>query len=100
MKHISLAISLALLGTGAYASDDADGKALHQENCVACHTNMTGGDGSALYTRKDRRVTSLDGLEAQVKRCESNIGLRWFDDEVLAVVKHLNTSYYHFPFKQ
>lgn len=86
----------ALAMTSPLMAADMDGEALHSKNCVACHTNMTGGDGSALYTRDNRRVTSFKKLEAQVRLCESNLGLTWFDDEVLAVVDHLNKNYYHF----
>lgn len=96
MKFAVLALVLAAATTSVLAEDAADGEKLHADNCVACHTNMTGGDGSALYTRNDRRVSSLSGLEAQVRLCESNLGLRWFDDEVLSVVTHLNKTYYHF----
>lgn len=95
MKYLSLLSLLMLLSSGLQAQDTPNGQALHEANCVACHSNMTGGDGSALYTRDDRRVSTSDGLTAQVKRCESNLGLRWFDDEVTAVVNYLNDTYYH-----
>ncbi|HHJ18593.1 MAG TPA: cytochrome c [Gammaproteobacteria bacterium] len=93
---ISLASSVAW---GDEAPDAANGKALHDKNCVSCHTNMTGGDGSVLYTRKDHRVTSPASLEAQVRRCESNLQLKWFDSDILDVAEHLNQTYYKFPKK-
>lgn len=92
---------LAFIGmtvfTTAYADDDKpDGSALHNDNCTACHIRMTDGDGSLLYTRKDHRVTSFTSLEAQVRRCENNIGLTWFDDQIFAVRDYLNETYYKF----
>lgn len=83
------------LSAGAQA-DPRRGEELHRANCVACHVNMTGGDGSVLYTRHNRRVQSLSGLEAQVRRCESNLELKWFDEDIEAVVGYLNDKYYHF----
>lgn len=94
---LSITALLLSLGHTAFAGETSiDGKALHSKNCVGCHVNMTGGDGSALYTRDNRRVSSYKGLGAQVRLCESNLGLTWFDDEVMSVVNHLNNTYYHF----
>jgi mono/diheme cytochrome c family protein len=69
--------------------DINQGKSLNQENCVSCHD-----DG--IYTREERRVTSMDALRAQVQRCEANLNLTWFPEDVDAVVKYLNTSFYKF----
>ena len=89
--------SLVLLLPLAAQADMANGEKLHAQHCVACHTSMTGGDGSTLYTRSNRRVASLDGLGKQVRRCRDNLGLTWFDDQVQDVVDHLNARYYKFP---
>jgi cytochrome c553 len=64
-------------------------KALYDENCVRCH-------GTEVYTREDRKITSLEGLERQVRRCELALGLKWFDDEITEVTNYLNEHYYHF----
>jgi mono/diheme cytochrome c family protein len=71
------------------AIDINQGKSLNQENCVSCHD-----DG--IYTREERRVTSMDALRAQVQRCEANLNLTWFPEDVDAVVEYLNTSFYKF----
>jgi mono/diheme cytochrome c family protein len=92
-----LALLAGLLGTTAAQADPKVGQGLHDNNCVACHVNMTGGDGSLLYTRATRRVQSLAGLESQVRLCESNLGLQWFDEDILAVTGYLNDRYYKFP---
>jgi cytochrome c553 len=78
-----------LLLTGLPAAQAADGKLLVEKNCTSCHDD-------SVYTRKDRRVTTLEGLKKQVKRCELNLGLKWFDDEVNAVADYLNDTYYRF----
>lgn len=93
--HTLTGIALLAAAGAATAADPERGGQLHAQNCVSCHRSIIGGDGSALYTREDRRVTSLAGLEIQVRRCENNLGLTWFDDQVADVVEYLNANYYH-----
>ena len=80
----------ALLTAGNYALADAErGQQLHDKHCMKCHD-------TAVYTRENRRVTSQDALAKQVKRCELNLGLQWFDNDVNDVVQFLNQSFYKF----
>ena len=72
------------------------GKELHNQSCVACHANMRDGDADSLYTRSNRRVTNIDSLQAQVRRCESNLELKWFDEDILSVTEYLNATFYKF----
>lgn len=72
------------------------GATLHQENCIACHAAMTGGDGSILYTRNDHKVKSSETLTKQVNRCQTSLGLNWTEQQINAVHTHLNSMYYHF----
>jgi mono/diheme cytochrome c family protein len=73
----------------ASAADAQRGHALHEKHCTACH-------GSEVYTRPDRRVTSLAGLRKQVNRCKHTLEVQWFDDDVEDVVAYLNQTYYRF----
>ncbi len=98
IKKALIATAL-MLATGSAFADAAAGKELHDANCVACHAKMTGGDGSTLYTRSKRRVTSPEGLTKQVRRCATNLNLTWFDDEIDSVSSYLNKEYYKFPAK-
>ncbi len=89
MKYL-LAIAFALSFSANVQAQDADnGKALHNDNCTRCHD-------SAVYTRPDKRVTTLPKLGKQVRFCKDNLGITWFDDEVNDVVTFLNNNYYHF----
>ena len=91
MKHaILISISVCLLTTTASlpAADLDNGKALVEANCTKCHD-------ARVYTRPDRRVTTLEGLTAQVRRCELSLGLKWFDDDIGDVAAYLNENYYH-----
>ncbi len=86
---------LALAETSAPESSNEsipeghDAASLHQKNCVACH-------GSEVYTREDRMVDSLAGLETQVRRCDAALELRWFDEDIAAVTSFLNDRFYGF----
>lgn len=71
------------------AADLKAGQALHDQHCMKCHD-------SGVYTRDQRRVSSLDGLRKQVTRCELSLGLSWFDDQRENVVQYLNSNYYKF----
>ncbi len=89
-KILFLPMLLAAMTTDPlYAADISHGKSLQQENCMGCHD-----DG--MYTRDNRRVSSIDGLQKQVIRCEQSLGLKWFDDDIAAVTEYLNTTYYHY----
>lgn len=94
MRHVLPLVLLPFLAT-AHA-DLKRGAALHEKNCVACHSQLMGGDGNRIYTRPDRGVQSLPALKTQVGRCKDNLGLMWFDDEVSDVVEYLNTHFYQF----
>ena len=85
-----LLISIAASTSAMAEGNAANGKKLFTgSKCNQCH-------GTEVFTRKDRKVTSLAGLEAQVRRCDSNLNTNWFDDEILDVTAHLNKNYYKF----
>jgi mono/diheme cytochrome c family protein len=86
---IPVLASLLAPAAPALAADTPDGKQLVMDNCIRCHDDK-------LYTRPNRRVTTPEGLHKQVTNCERALGLKWFDDEIDAVVSYLNQNYYHF----
>lgn len=77
-------------------ADVKAGKTLVEKNCVSCHASSYGGDGSAIYTREYAKVKTSKGLIAQVRACNTNIGLKWFEDEELNAAAYLNQTYYKF----
>ncbi len=90
MKLSILVLSMMLIPTlQIQAADVAKGKRLVDKNCHSCH-------GSEVYTRTDRKVKNLSGLNKQVRRCELALGLKWFDDQVDDATGHLNDAFYHF----
>ena len=80
---------LVMASSSSPAIDINHGKSLQQENCMRCHDD-------SMYTREERRVTTLDALKHQVQRCETNLNLTWFPEDVDAVTEYLNTSFYKF----
>lgn len=92
-KTTLLLISLTLGAASAQAAllpgDAAQGKALHDKQCVACHdTNV--------YTRANRRVKSPEALIGQVNGCVHQLDLKLDRGQINDVVKHLDESFYKF----
>jgi cytochrome c peroxidase len=79
------------------AGDPAQGRKLVAEKkCEICHNNKTLGDAKAVYLRKDRKVTSLPKLKAQVALCNSELNLGLFPEDEEHVVTFLDQTYYKF----
>lgn len=95
MKSALILIMSLLVASHALAEDNvAKGQRLFaQSSCLNCH-------GTDVFTRKDRKVHNLQQLEKQVRACDSNLSVNWFDDEIKAVVAYLNHTYYKFSPKQ
>jgi hypothetical protein len=84
-----LAALVSLLATTALAETSEQAESLHETHCLSCH-------GTEVYTREERLVGSFDGLERQVQRCETALGLSWFDEDIKSVSTYLNHHFYQF----
>lgn len=92
-----LLAALPTLAATPYAKGDAKaGEALATRDCVSCHAAKFGGDADAIYTRKDRRVTTPAQLMAQVQRCNAELSKGYFPDEEESVAAFLDRAFYHF----
>ena len=99
MRLFSFVLSL-IPGLVLAAGDPAEGRKLVEEShCETCHHNKTLGDAKAVYLRKDRKVTSLAKLKAQVAVCNSELNLKLFPDDEEHIVAYLNETYYKFSAK-
>ena len=74
----------------------AQGRALHDASCMQCHASLTGGKPDSLYTRSDRKITSLSGLEQRVGYCMQAADVNWTEAEKRMVIEHLNSQFYRF----
>jgi hypothetical protein len=90
-------LALWAVAGAAQAGDPAEGRRLvEQSRCETCHHNKTLGDAKAVYLRKDRKVTSLQALKAQVARCNSELDLKLFPEDEEHIVAFLDATYYRF----
>jgi len=98
-----LAIALIVYASAASAAPDvfsfgdpAQGKALYQKKCAACHAAQFGGDGSGVFTRPNRTIHTPAALLAQVQGCNqrTHAGLTAEDEQ--SVAAWLNQRYYKF----
>jgi cytochrome c len=78
------------------AGDAATGATLHQKDCVACHVRRVGGDGTTMYTRAERKVTTPARLRAQIALCNAELGTNYFPEEEEHVAAYLNLQHYKF----
>ena len=94
MKSILGLLLSILLMSSAYAAelpgDSADGKRLHDTNCIGCHD-------TSIYTRKDRLVQSLDALKKRLGDCSHMANKEFSAIETQNIIKYLNDQFYQFP---
>jgi mono/diheme cytochrome c family protein len=92
-KTIALFPALIVLSIPAQAADlpgnVAQGKKLYDANCTSCHND-------SVYTRKDRHITSLDGLSKQINSCGHMSNIKLGKAQADDLVKFLNETYYKF----
>lgn len=93
MKSIlCVSLLILLMPSSAYAElpgDSADGKRLHDANCMGCHD-------TGIYTRKDQLVRSLDALKKQLGGCSHMAKKEFSAIETQNIIKYLNDQFYQF----
>jgi len=94
-KRVVVAAAIAAIAAvsadaHAQAPGDARGELLYTTHCVGCHTTQ-------VHWRDRKLATDWASLVAQVERWQKNANLGWNADDVAAVVRHLNASFYRFP---
>lgn len=98
---MKLLFSIILLCTSisAQASPFPNGNAqagqklFTQYKCNSCHSAMLGGDGSAIFTRANRKVHNADELVEQIKICSGNVGANLTAQEEQHLGAYLNRYY-------
>ena len=93
MKSILCVSLLIVLMPSTYAAelpgDSADGKRLHDANCMGCHD-------TGIYTRKDHLVRSLDALKKQLSGCSHIANKEFSVIETQNIIKYLTDEFYQF----
>lgn len=97
--HVMPLMAMAFIASPTLAAPDVEAgrKLVAEKKCETCHASKTLGDAKAIYLRKDRKVTSLPKLKAQVALCNSELNLGLFPEEEEHVAAFLNTTYYKLP---
>ncbi len=70
-------------------------KLIAEHNCVACHQQKVGGDGSAIY-KPAGKINTPGFLRGMVEQCNTELNLGLFPEEVTAVAAFLNRDHYRF----
>ena len=97
-KTISAILLSALISAPVIAAPDlANGKAIDQQKCYACHAKKSGfGNGDMIYTRSDSKVKSLANLKKMVALCNTELRLDLFPEDEADVTAFLNQQFYKF----
>lgn len=103
MKRCAFAALLVCLPNFALAQSDAFpfgdpkvGRKVLEAKCSSCHVASYGGDGSGVFKRPDRRVSSSQSLLAWVQRCNVGNSSGLSAEEEESVAAWLNDAYYKF----
>ncbi len=96
--------ALCLLASSTvYAAPFADGnvktgkKIFEQKQCNRCHEQMVEGNGSAVFTRKERKVHKSSQLIQQINMCAAGAGIALSKQEEQHLAAYLNHHYYKLP---
>ncbi len=93
MKYLSV-LFLTMAAASAQAAmlpgDSAQGKAVHDKQCTACHDNK-------VYTRANRNVKTVEALIGQVNMCNGQLGGKLSREQVNNIVNYLDEAFYKFP---
>jgi cytochrome c peroxidase len=101
-SHALVAGFIALSSSGAFAADapvkadPALGQRLFQEaKCNGCHEKIMKGDANRIFTRPDRRITSVPALQKMVRFCIEQTGASLFPEDAEHIAAYLNAQFYH-----
>lgn len=93
------ATSLPAAAQALHQYPDADlalgQKLLRENDCAACHVRKVGGDGSAIY-RPAGRINTPSALVTMVERCNTELNLQLFPEDVLSIAAVLQRDHYRF----
>lgn len=70
--------------------DETTGRMLYTAQCNGCHR-------AQIHWRDKRIARDWVTLVQEVRRWQQNSGLAWSEDEILAVARYLNATWYRFP---
>ena len=99
VKSVNMVLAFGLLipaAAGAAVAADELGKRLHDAQCISCHAQRFGGDGSSVYLRADRLIHDRTALRQRVSFCSAQTNAGWLPEEEQHVSDYLAQRYYKF----
>jgi mono/diheme cytochrome c family protein len=85
----AVSAGVVTLLTAFAAHAQSRGELLYSTHCIGCHT-------TEMHWRDGRAATDWRDVVAQVGKWQSANSLSWNEQDVLAVARYLNESFYHF----
>lgn len=70
--------------------DETTGRMLYTAHCSGCHREQ-------MHWRDRKIAVDWATLVQEVRRWQQNAALAWGEEEMLAVARYLNSTWYHFP---
>ncbi len=93
---LMLAATTAQAAPFAKGNADNGKKLFAKYDCSSCHKGKMGGDGSAIFTRPNRKVHEAGELIPQIKFCSGIVGAKLSAREEQDLAAYLNQTYYQF----
>jgi mono/diheme cytochrome c family protein len=84
---------VAFAGVAHAQAAPSRGQLLYTTHCILCHTTQ-------VHWRDQHKVHDWDTLRTWVRHWEGEGLLQWTDDDVDAVARYLNETFYQFPQRQ
>jgi len=91
---IGLTSAVAMAEEVLLPGDVNRGKTLYEAKCTGCHISLVGGNGTAIHTRRDRRIKTPEGLLAQVNGCNRQLNAGLSPEQVKDIVAYLYQAFY------
>jgi mono/diheme cytochrome c family protein len=99
LAAVGLALPLLCAAQPLHQYPDADlalgQKLLRDHDCAACHVRRVGGDGSAIF-RPAGRINTPAALVTMVERCNTEMNLQLFPEDVVSIAAVLQRDHYRF----
>lgn len=86
----SLTFSSPALAEAQAGHDTARGKLLYSLHCISCHNEQ-------VHWLANKKASDWPSLVAQVNLWQNISNLKWDNNDIENVARHLNTVYYHYP---
>ena len=94
LPRLPAAAAVLLVAAGAHAQGaPSRGQLLYATYCAECH-------GSRMHWRDRQLANDWDSLKAWVRHWQAEARLQWSEEDVEAVTRHLNDTFYRFPRQQ